>query len=168
MKFLSILTTLGMIFFLSGCETTKPKPASEDRLYRGATFTLRHPPSVTVAVDQGDGYAVHYFKTPNSNVMLGVYEGQRPKIFTKTETDLTIMRRGMTSKENVERGDDNWGIDSKGLIWRESLWNCNRVVRGTNGKTYNLPTMLHLWYFGASEEEQAFYDSLIDTIELNR
>jgi hypothetical protein len=97
---------------------------------------------------------------------MGVYEGQRPHLFSKKEKNLTVMRRGTTSRENIERGDDVWGVDSNSMVWRESVWDCRRLVRGDKGKAYRLPSMIHIWYFGATEEEAEVFDSIADSIQM--
>lgn len=148
-----------------GCETTKPRP-EPPQTYQGATFALSYPSSITVVNDQGEGFAVHYLRLGKSTCQMGIYEGQRPRLFSKKEKDLTIMRRGSTTRPGIDRGDDIWGVDSNALIWRESVWECQRVVRSDKGKVYRLPTMIHIWYFGASEEEAAAYDSVANTIEM--
>ena len=164
-KTLELLLVGILILSGSGCETT-PKKIESDVLHEGATFTLRHPPSVEAMIDQGDGYAVHYFRIGGSKLMMGIYEGQRPRLFSKKERDLTVMRRGTTSRPNVEQGDDAWGVDSKARIWRESVWNCCRTIRDKREKAYRIPTMIHIWYFGVSEEQQAIFDAIVDTIEI--
>ena len=162
----SILLLLCAVLVI-GCETTKPKEET-DVLYRGASFELQHPKSVTAIYDQGDEYAVHYFKVGQSRCMMGIYEGQRPRLFAKKERDLTVMHRGTTFRDGIDRGDDAWGVDSNANLWRESVWSCQRAVNVSGKKKYYLPSMIHIWYFGATEEEQAIFDSMVDTIEMIR
>ncbi len=152
-------------FFGVGCETT-PKKAESTKPYQGATFELQLPSFVTAAVEQGDGYAVHYFRMGQSKSMLGVYEGLHPRLFSKKEHDLTVMRRGTTSREGIERGDDAWGVDSNAGIWRESVWSCYRPIRDEKGERHPIPTLLHIWYFGATEEQQGVFDAIVNTIEM--
>ena len=151
----------------AGCETTSPKPDAEP-VYRGATFEMRLPPSVTTAVDQGDGFAVHYFRIGASRCQMGLYEGQKPRPFAHKEKDLTVMRRGVTSRDSIPKGEDVWGVDSNALVWRESVWNCTRTVRSADGKSFQIPTVLHLWYFGATEEEGQAFDGMVDTLQMLR
>jgi len=151
----------------AGCQTleTEPRPEAGTRIYRGGTFQLRYPPSVTTAIDQGDGFMAHYFRVGQSKCMMGVYEGQKPKLFSKKTKDLSIMRRGVTSRKNIDRGDDLWGVDSNGKTWRESLWSCRQNIRAENDKAIPVAVLIHIWYFGASDEEQIIFDSIADTIE---
>lgn len=153
-----------------GCETTKTTKSKENqnKTYTGASFEVLYPPSISAVAEQGEEFAVHYFRLAGSKSMLGIYEGQRPKLFSKKERDLTVMRRGTTTRENIERGDDAWGVDSNGRIWRESVWSGTRIVHVANGKTYRMPTMLHIWYFGASEDEADLYNDIVDTLEMKR
>lgn len=150
-----------------GCETTRPKSDAEN-IYRGATFEMRLPPGVTTAVDQGDGYAVHYFRIGASKCQMGIYEGQKPRLFSSKEKDLTVMRRGKVARADIPQGDDIWGVDSNGKIWRESVWQCLRRVTGDQGKRFEIPTFLHIWYFGASEEEQQAFDGLVADLRMQR
>jgi hypothetical protein len=136
------------------------------KVYEGATFRIKHPESVTTALDQGPDYAVHYFRIAKSKVMLGVYEGMHHRLFSKDHKDLTPMRRGTTIRTGIEQGDDTWGVDSNMLVWRESVWSCVRTVISDQGKTIKLPTTIHIWYFGATEEEQMLFDSLIETLQM--
>ncbi len=149
---------------LAGCETEGKKKAS-DHPYHGASFTIRVPEGVRVALEQGDGYAVHYFRLGETGAMMGIYEGQRPHLFSNKEKDLTVMRQGVTQKTNVVHGDDAWGVDSSGHVWRESVWTCTRVVR-TEKKLIDLPSMVHIWYFGVSEEQQTAFDAIVETLEI--
>jgi hypothetical protein len=152
---------------LWGCETTEPKKTdNSNTVFRGASFELTFPPEIQPASEQGDGYAVHYFRLPTSKAALGIYEGQRPSLFSKQEKDLTVMKKGTTFRKNIDRGNDVWGIDSNAKVWRESVWSCTRAVISKEGKKYQLPSMLHIWYFGATEEEQQLFDSLVDSIEM--
>jgi len=167
MKVYGVSISILCAVFLAGCKTTEPKEQTH-QTYQGASFILQYPDYVTVAPEQGDGYAVHYFRMGQSKAMLGIYEGQRPRLFSKNEHDLTVMRRNTTSRGDIERGDNIWGVDSNGMIWRESVWSCSRWIESETGKKYQLPSMLHLWYFGATEEEQVVFDALVDTIEMRR
>jgi len=166
---LCLLACLGS-FLLAGCLPDGRTPDAEpNRPYRGATFELSYPSHVTASADQGNGYAVHYFKVGQSKGQLGIYEGQRPKLFSNQDTDLTPLRRGYTpTRGDIEHGDDVWGVDGNALIWRESVWTCKRRVKGDDGKEYTLPTTLHIWYFRASEDEQLLFDSIIETIEMRQ
>ena len=98
--------------------------------------------------------------------MMGIYEGQRPKLFLKKELNLTIMKRSTTTRKNIDQGDDMWGIDSDGKLWRESLWSCQQQIRGEDGKMIPAAALLHIFYFGATPEEQEIFDSMADTIEI--
>ncbi len=151
-----------------GCETTKEakKKTEIKNTYRGLTIEFQYPPSATVANDVGDGFQVNYVRVGEGKNMLGIYEGQRPQLFSKKEQDLTMMRRGTTSRKNIERGNDVWGVDSNGKLWRESVWNVIRPIKMEDGKNISFPITVHLWYFGVNEEEQAVFDSIIDTIEI--
>lgn len=151
----------------AGCETTRPDPGAENA-YRGATFEIPLPSGVTAAADQGDGYAVHYFRIGASKCQMGIYEGQKPRLFSSKEKDLTVMRRGKVSRAEAPQGDDVWGVDSHGKIWRESVWRCLRRVTSDQGKRFEIPTFLHIWYFGASEEEQQAFDALIADLRMRR
>lgn len=156
---------------LMGCKTMEQRKAEENskseiKTYEGATFTIKHPESVSTALDQGPDYAVHYFRVGKSKAMLGVYEGMHHRLFSKDHKDLTPMRRGTTIRPNIERGDDTWGVDSNALIWRESVWNCIRSVKNDQGKLIRLPSTIHAWYFGATEDEQLLFDSLLDTLQM--
>ena len=170
MKLLRVMIILVGSGLLLGCETLDAldpwRAEGGGKIYRGTTFELRHPPSVTTATSHGDEYVVHYFRVGQSKCMLGVYEGERPKLFKKNERDLTVMRHGSTARNNIKQGDDIWGVDSKGGIWRESLWSCQQIVQGADGKTAPIPILLHLWYFGATDEEQGIFDSIVDTLEV--
>jgi hypothetical protein len=159
-----LLTTLVFV----GCQTTQPRAPLQpnEKRHTGATFELSYPQSITAVVDQGDGYAVHYFRLGESKSVMGIYEGLRPQLFAKKEKDLTVLRRGKTSRGNIERGDDAWGIDSDGKIWRESVWNCIRTAHDQKGKSIQLPTTIHIWYFGATEQEQDLFDSIVNTLEM--
>jgi hypothetical protein len=158
---------VGCMLLVSGCKTVRPTDRPEPQTYKGASFEIIVPgEGVKAYVDQGDGYAVHYFNLTSSPSNMGVYEGQRPSLFSKKERDLTVMRRGTTSRGDIERGDDVWGIDSNGRIWRESVWSCQRTFRNPDGKAYKIPSMIHIWYFGVTEEEQLLFDSMIQTIEM--
>src|SRR4051812_21910371 len=117
---ISILSLI--LLSLVGCETVEPAKTVEPT-YRGASFEVVLPPAVETSSEQGDGYAVHYFRVPGSKSSLGIYEGQRPNLFSNHEKDLTVMKKGTTFRNNIDRGDDSWGIDSNGKIWRESVWN---------------------------------------------
>ncbi|MDD2710172.1 MAG: hypothetical protein PHV34_19485 [Verrucomicrobiae bacterium] len=158
--FLLLLGLLG-----AGCETTKPKPETQN-VHRGASFEMQIPADASVFVDQGDGFAVHYVRvSKDGKAKLGIYEGQRPQLFSKKENNLTAMRHTALNRENIQ-GDDVWGVDSNALNWRESIWNCQRIIHGKNGKTFRLPTMLHIWYFDATDEEQTAFDAMINSIEM--
>jgi hypothetical protein len=168
MKFWSTCLFIFALALLTSCETTKPKTEKTDipheTNYRAASFEIKQPTGITTAVEQGDGFAVHYFKTANSKSMLGIYEGQRPRLFSKKEHNLTVMRRTSTVRDNIDRGDDVWGIDSNGGIWRESVWSCTRTVIDNRKKIFKLPSIIHIWYFGATEEEAALFDSMLDSL----
>lgn len=152
----------------AGCQTTSPR-AEEARPYRGATFALDLPAGVSAAADEGDGYAVHYFRLGNSKCQMGVYEGQKPRPFASKEKDLTVMRKRRTARPDVVEGDDVWGVDSNGKFWRESVWSCVRVLQDEKrGKTFQLPTFLHIWYFGATEEEQQAFEALAAALQMLR
>lgn len=166
-RFLLLATTLLLSISFVGCETTSHETKHDSpQIYRGASFTVTLPPNVDGVSEQGDGFAVHYFRIAGSKTSMGVYEGQHPSLFSKRERDLTPMRRGTTFRKNIDRGDDTWGIDSNAKIWRESVWSCTRAVVSPEGKKYRLPSMIHVWYFGATEEEQIVLDSIVDTIEM--
>jgi hypothetical protein len=165
-----VLLLIGFAWTLTGCNTTKPQDSKSPEVYKAATFTIQVPEGITGTFEQGEDYAVHYFritdpKIPSSS-MLGVYEGQRPRLFSKKEKNLTVMRRGSTNRASIERGDDVWGVDSNGKVWRESVWSCYRTITNDKGKPIRLPTMLHLWYFEATDDEQAVFDALANTIEM--
>lgn len=152
----------------AACTTTKPVDDFE-KPYQGATFQLRHPPFVTAVAQQGDGSAIHYFRLGQSKVSMGIYEGiQPPRLFSPKEKGLTVTRRGTTSREAIEQGDDIWGADQEGGVWRESVWNCRRMVQDDRGKKFHLPNILHIWYFGVPEEHQEVFDAMIDSIEMKR
>ena len=155
---------LGLLVW-SGCETTQSSKETST-VYRGATFEIKNPSSVTTKVDQGEDFAVHYFQIGQSKNSMGIYEGQRPKLFSRKERDLTVMRKGNTVRGNIQQGNDAWGVDSNAKNWRESVWTAQRTVRSPEGKSYHLPTMIHIWYFGATEEEQTVFDSMVDSIEV--
>jgi len=150
-----------------GCQTTQPEKKEND-VYRGASFEMMVLPTIEVANEQGEDYAVHYFRIMGSKTTMGVYEGQHPNLFAKKEKDLTPMRKGTTFRENIERGDDVWGVDSNAKIWRESVWSTIRVVTSAEKKVYRLPSMLHIWYFGATDEEQETLDSLVNPIQMKK
>ncbi len=158
---LSLAVLLG-----SGCETTKSRPESFE-VYRGVTFELKKPSSVIVANEMKSDFAVHYFRVGASPVQMGIYEGTRPKIFSNREKNLSVMRKGNTVRGRIERGDDVWGVDSNAKNWRESIWTCSRIiVDKQDGKKFKVPSMIHIWYFGASDEEQAVFDAIIESIEV--
>lgn len=169
---MNLRSTLCLILGLAlmSCNTLeekKRKATGEDiKVYQGATFIIRHPESVTTALDQGPDYAVHYFRIEKSNAMLGIYEGMHHRLFSKDHNDLTVMRRGSTIRPGIEQGSDSWGVDSNALIWRESVWSCARSVISDQGKTIKLPTTIHSWYFHATEEEQKLFDSILDTLQM--
>ncbi|MCC7519302.1 MAG: hypothetical protein IT578_08980 [Verrucomicrobiae bacterium] len=163
MKWFAALALVASLF--AGCETPAPKPDG-DAVYRGATFELDLQPSIKTAVDQEEGYAVHYFRVGSSKCQMGIYEGQKPKLFSSKERDLTVMRRSKVARAEVPQGDDVWGVDSNAKLWRESVWNCVRTVRNDQGKTYHLPTLLHIWYFGATEEEQQIFDEMVASLRM--
>ncbi len=149
----------------TGCKTT-PSKTDAEKPYRGATFELNLPASVTVDGERGDGFAVHYFRVGNSHCMMGIYEGIRPHLFSSKEKDLTVMRRGVTTRDRIDHGEDVWGVDSNGGQWRESLWNCTRIVHDREGKKIKIPGLIHIWYFGAKDEEQALFDTMIDGLSI--
>lgn len=164
MKIRNLFCLLGLLIW-SGCETTPPAKET-NAAYAGATFEVQVPPSVNVTPNQGDEFAVHYFRVGQSKTTMGIYEGQRPKLFSRKERDLTVMHKGSTVRGNIQQGSDAWGVDSNAKIWRESVWNAQRTVKSPDGKSYRLPTMIHIWYFGATEEEQTVFDSIVDTLEV--
>lgn len=152
--------------FLVGCEST-PKKSESPTIYRGMTIDIQPGPKAIVASEPGDGFAVHYVRLNEADkAMIGIYEGQRPKLFSKKERDLTMMRRGNTSRGGIERGDDAWGVDGTGNIWRESVWTGARPMKTKEGKTFTIPIMIHIWYFGASDEQAAAFDQIIATIDV--
>ncbi len=167
-NFAAILLLLALMMG-AGCESTPSKSDQEKdgKKYSGVTFEIHTPPHVTVVPDQGEGYAVHYVRIDTSKSMMGIYEGLHPKLFSKKETDLTPMKRGHpTVRDNLDRGDDVWGVDSNGKGWRESVWECKRTFQGKNGNPFQVPTMIHIWYFGASEQEQVVFDTIIDGLTM--
>jgi hypothetical protein len=94
MNFRHLLFFFIIIPLLTGCKTTDDKTVKNGpKNYQGATFTLKYPEGVDAAFEQGDGYATHYFRIGNSKAMLGLYEGMRPRLFSKDSKDLTA---GMT------------------------------------------------------------------------
>lgn len=157
---------------LVGCQTTDPQDKDAEPLggvlYRGVTFTARHAPTVNVVTDSHQDFAVHYFRPGKGREMMGIYEGQHPKLFSSKEHNLSVMRKSLArARPGLERGDDVWGVDSNGKFWRESIWSCNQAVIFDNGKREApLPVMIHIWYFGVSDEIAAVYDQIIDSIEI--
>ena len=156
---------LGVIF-LAGCETAKPRGGANGVSYVGVSFELYHPPPITVIDEKGDGFVVYYFRTGKSKTKLGIYEGQYPSPFARKERNLTTLQEGITSRKNIERGEDIWGVDLHGKYWRESVWNCFYTAYSTENKSYRLPIKFHIWYFEATQEEKEMFDSMIDTIEM--
>jgi len=153
---------------LTGCKSPEEqwRTETEGKTYRGTTFEIRCPESVAAITDQGEGFFVHYFRVGKSKCMMGVYEGKRPTLFSKKERNLTIMKRSNTARKNIDQGDDMWGIDSDGKLWRESLWSCQQSFRGEDDKMVPVAALLHIFYFGATPEEQEIFDSMVDTIEM--
>lgn len=162
----AFIVLVGSLALGAGCETT-PRAPEEEPIHRAATFEMRLAPTVTAAVDQGEGYAVHYFRVGSSRCQMGIYEGQKPRLFSSKEKDLTVMRRGKASRVGIRQGDDIWGVDSGGKVWRESVWSCVRTVRGERGKTFQIPTLIHIWYFGATEEEQQVFDGMVENLQIS-
>ena len=172
MKALVPLALLAILVSGASCVTTDSGSDFEkqyERPYQGATFQLRQPALVTAVLKQGEGRAVHYFRLEQSGSTMGIYEGiEPPRLFSPKEKGLVVTRRGNTSREEIEQGDDVWGEDAEGNLWRESVWHCRRTVRDDRGKTFHLPTILHIWYFGVPQEHQGIFDAMIDTIEMKR
>jgi hypothetical protein len=161
----AFVALVGILALGVGCETNPPAP-EEGVIHRGATFEIRMAPTVTVAVDRGAEYAVHYFRVGSSKCQMGVYEGQKPHLFSSKEKDLSVMRRNETSRPGIPRGDNVWGVDPDGKVWRESVWSCVRTVQGERGKSFQIPTFIHIWYFGATDEEQQVFDGMVENLQM--
>ncbi|MBI4026601.1 MAG: hypothetical protein HY360_16565 [Verrucomicrobia bacterium] len=158
--------TLLIAVCVAGCATMKDEGPDASISYSGVTFQIQCPAAFKVAKEPRDGYFVYYFRIGESKTMFGIYEGQKPGLFSSKEKNLSLMRRGTTSRPGIEHGDDAWGVDSNGMFWRESLWSCFQINRDPVGKPFRVPIMLHLWYFGVTAEDQALFDSVIDTIQM--
>lgn len=173
MRFPHACILFAALSLLAGCDTMNKdmkgeKESPDKKKYYGASFTCRVQKGVTPVVDQGENHAVHYFRLDGTELMMGVYEGLKPKLFwPKGGGDLTVQaHRHPMGKANVARGDDVYGVDSNGKYCRESVWECERPVQPREGKAFHVPTMIHIWYFGATQDQAIAFDAIAETIEI--
>jgi hypothetical protein len=114
------------------------------------------------------GFQIYYVKDVNSSTTMGIYEGQRPKLFSKKQKDLTVNgHHTSTRPPDILKADDQWGVDSKGRFWRESIWDCQQFIAVKEDKVIPFPVTLHFWYFGATEAEDETFRGIINTISIN-